>query len=76
VSVTHAKGFLAAGLEIGLKNSGGKDLAIVQNVGPRKAAAVVFTGNRAQANPIIWSKQVIADGVVEAIILNSGGANC
>jgi glutamate N-acetyltransferase / amino-acid N-acetyltransferase len=76
VSVTHAKGFLAAGLEIGLKKSGGKDLAIVQNVGPRKAAAVVFTSNRAQANPILWSKQVIADGVVEAIILNSGGANC
>jgi len=76
VSVTHARGFLAAGLEVGLKKSGGRDLAIVQNVGPSKAAAVVFTGNRAQANPIIWSKQVIADGVVEAIILNSGGANC
>ena len=76
MSVTHARGFLAAGLEVGLKKSGGRDLAIVQNVGPSKAAAVVFTGNRAQANPIIWSKQVIADGVVEAIILNSGGANC
>ena len=76
MSVTHPKGFLAAGLEVGLKKSGGRDLAIVQNVGPSKAAAVVFTSNRAQANPIIWSKQVIADGVVEAIILNSGGANC
>ena len=76
MSVTHAKGFLAAGLEVGLKKSGGRDLAIVQNVGPNKAAAVVFTSNRAKANPIIWSQQVIADGVVEAIILNSGGANC
>jgi glutamate N-acetyltransferase/amino-acid N-acetyltransferase len=76
VSVTAAKGFIAAGLEIGLKHSGGKDLAIVQNLGPAKAAAVVFTSNRAKANPIIWSQQVIADGVVEAIILNSGGANC
>jgi len=76
MSVTQAKGFIAAGLTVGLKKSGGKDLAIVQNVGPKKAAAVVFTSNRAKANPIIWSQQVIADGVVEAIILNSGGANC
>jgi glutamate N-acetyltransferase/amino-acid N-acetyltransferase len=76
VSVTAAQGFVATGLEIGLKNSGGKDLALVQNLGPTKAAAVVFTSNRAKANPIIWSQQVIADGVVEAIILNSGGANC
>ena len=76
MSVTAAQGFVATGLEIGLKNSGGKDLAIVQNLGPSRAAAVVFTSNRAKANPIIWSQQVIADGVVEAIILNSGGANC
>ena len=76
MSVTHAKGFIATGLEVGLKKSGGKDVAIVQNVGPRKAAAVVFTSNRAKANPIIWSQQVAADGVVEAIVLNSGGANC
>jgi glutamate N-acetyltransferase/amino-acid N-acetyltransferase len=76
MSVTHAKGFAAAGLEIGLKKSGGKDLAIVQNLGPSSAAAVVFTSNRAKANPIIWSQQVIADGIVSAIVLNSGGANC
>jgi glutamate N-acetyltransferase/amino-acid N-acetyltransferase len=76
VSVTAAGGFVATGLEVGLKKSGGKDLAIVQNLGPTKTAAVVFTSNRAKANPIIWSQQVIADGVVEAIILNSGGANC
>jgi glutamate N-acetyltransferase / amino-acid N-acetyltransferase len=76
VSVTAASGFVATGLEVGLKKSGGKDLAIVQNLGPLKAAAVVFTSNRAKANPILWSQQVIADGIVEAIILNSGGANC
>ncbi len=76
MSVTAAQGFVATGLEIGLKSSGGKDLALVQNLGPSKAAAVVFTSNRAKANPILWSQQVIADGIVEAIILNSGGANC
>ena len=76
MSVTAAQGFVATGLEIGLKHSGGKDLALVQNLGPSKAAAVVFTSNRAKANPILWSQQVITDGIVEAIILNSGGANC
>ena len=76
MSVTHAKGFIATGLETGLKHSGGKDLALVQNLGPRTAAAVVFTSNRAKANPILWSQQVIADGIVSAIVLNSGGANC
>ena len=76
MTVTVAKGFLAAGVKAGLKASGNKDLALVVNQGPLKSAAVVFTTNRCQANPIIWSKQVIADGEVSAIVLNSGGANC
>jgi glutamate N-acetyltransferase/amino-acid N-acetyltransferase len=76
VSVTAAKGFEAAGVEAGLKASGGLDFALVVNRGPLQNAAAVFTRNRAQANPIIWSKQVVADGTVSAIVLNSGGANC
>ena len=76
MTVTVAKGFLAAGVRAGLKASGNKDLALVVNQGPLKSAAAVFTTNRCQANPIIWSKQVIADGEVSAIVLNSGGANC
>jgi glutamate N-acetyltransferase/amino-acid N-acetyltransferase len=74
--VTHAAGFDAAGIPIGLKSSGNPDLALVVNRGPRQNAAAVFTSNRAKANPIIWSQQVIADGTVSAIVLNSGGANC
>ena len=76
MSVTAAKGFLAAGVACGLKKSGNKDLAVVQNIGPLKAAASVFTSNRCQANPVIWSKQVMVDGEVSAVVLNSGGANC
>lgn len=76
MSVTAAKGFEASGVEAGLKSSGGLDLALVVNRGPLMNAAAVFTSNRALANPIIWSKQVIADGTVSAIVLNSGGANC
>jgi glutamate N-acetyltransferase/amino-acid N-acetyltransferase len=76
MTVTAAKGFVAAGVRAGIKKSGNRDLALVQNLGPLNAAAAVFTSNRCQANPIIWSKQVILDGQVSAIVLNSGGANC
>ncbi|MEN9730846.1 MAG: hypothetical protein RL488_156 [Actinomycetota bacterium] len=76
MSVTAAKGFLAAGVRAGLKKSGNPDLALVQNVGPIKSAAAVFTSNRALANPVLWSKEVIKDGLLEAVVLNSGGANC
>jgi glutamate N-acetyltransferase/amino-acid N-acetyltransferase len=76
MSVTHAAGFLAGGIAAGIKASGNKDLALVHNQGPLNAAAAVFTSNRAQANPIIWSREVIKDGQVSAIVLNSGGANC
>ncbi len=76
MSVTAAQGFEAAGVAVGLKSTGKKDVAVVVNRGPRKAAAAVFTSNRAKANPILWSQQAIADGVAEAVVLNSGGANC
>jgi glutamate N-acetyltransferase / amino-acid N-acetyltransferase len=76
VSVTAPAGFTAAGVACGLKSSGDADLALIVNTGPRDAAAAVFTSNRAQANPIIWSRQAIADGRARAIVLNSGGANC
>ena len=76
MTVTVAKGFVAGAVHAGLKKSGNLDLALVVNQGKLNAAAVVFTTNRCQANPIIWSKEVIKDGQVSAIILNSGGANC
>ncbi|MEO8262139.1 MAG: bifunctional glutamate N-acetyltransferase/amino-acid acetyltransferase ArgJ [Pseudolysinimonas sp.] len=76
MSVTHASGFEAAGIAVGLKSNGNPDLALVVNRGPLQHAAAVFTSNRAKANPIIWSQQAIADGRVSAIVLNSGGANC
>ena len=76
MTVTVAKGFLAAGVHAGLKKTEKLDLALVVNEGPLKSAAAVFTSNRCQANPIIWSKQAIADGEIGAIVLNSGGANC
>lgn len=76
MSVTAPAGFEAAGVAVGLKSTGQPDVAVVVNRGPRKVGAAVFTSNRAKANPIIWSQQVVADRIVEAVVLNSGGANC
>jgi glutamate N-acetyltransferase/amino-acid N-acetyltransferase len=76
MSVTHPAGFRAAGVSAGLKSSGGLDLALVVNDGPTHDAASVFTANRCKANPVLWSQEVVKDGVVRAVVLNSGGANC
>lgn len=76
MSVTAAKGFLAASVDAGLTVREGPNLTLVVNSGPSQAAAAVFTTNRATAHPIRWSKQAISDGQATAVVLNSGGANC
>ena len=75
MSVTFAQGFKAAGVAAGLKKSGNKDIAIVHNLGPAYVAAAQFTSNRVKAAPVKWSEQVLVDGRVDAVLLNSGGAN-
>jgi glutamate N-acetyltransferase/amino-acid N-acetyltransferase len=76
MSITHPRGIRAAGIPIGLKSTGARDLALVVNDGPRFDSASVFTANRCKANPVLWSEQVVKDGTVRAVVLNSGGANC
>ncbi len=75
MSVTAAAGFRASGVMVGLKASGLPDVALVVNDGPTFAAAGVFTTNRVQAAPVMWSRQVLSSGRLRAIVLNSGGAN-
>jgi glutamate N-acetyltransferase / amino-acid N-acetyltransferase len=76
VSVTAAQGFRASGVTAGLKPSGKPDVALVVNDGPLDVAAGVFTTNRCAAHPVLWSRQVLADGRARSVVLNSGGANC
>ena len=75
MSVTTPRGFRAAGVTAGLKESGQPDVAVVINDGPSAAAAGVFTTNRVKAAPVLWSQQVLQGGQVRAVVLNSGGAN-
>ncbi|MGY1643644.1 bifunctional glutamate N-acetyltransferase/amino-acid acetyltransferase ArgJ [Geodermatophilus sp. SYSU D00703] len=75
MTVTAPQGFRAAGVAAGLKSTGANDVALVVNDGPDDAAAAVFTTNRFPAAPVQWSRQVLATGRVQAVALNSGGAN-
>ncbi|MBO4273038.1 bifunctional glutamate N-acetyltransferase/amino-acid acetyltransferase ArgJ [Microbispora triticiradicis] len=75
MSVTAPLGFRAAGVVAGIKSGGARDLALVVNDGPSRAAAGVFTRNRFKAAPVLWSAQVLDGGRVRAVVLNSGGAN-
>ena len=75
MSVTAAAGFRASGITAGLKVSGLPDLALVVNDGPLQSAAGVFTSNRVQAAPVVWTRQVVKGGRLRAVVLNSGGAN-
>ena len=74
MTVTAARGFRAAGVAAGLKREG-RDVALVVNDGPDHHAAGVLTRNRVQAAPVLWTRQVLVDGRVDAVLLNSGGAN-
>ena len=73
--VTAPAGFRATGIAAGIKASGNLDLALVFNEGPDYAAAGVFTRNQVKAAPVLWTQQVLSDGRLRAVVLNSGGAN-
>ena len=69
------QGFRGSGLAAGIKKSGAKDLALIVNEGPIKFGTAVFTSNKIVAAPVTWSRTVVKDHEVSAILLNSGGAN-
>ncbi len=68
-------GFKAAGIAAGLKKKGKKDLGLMVSEIPATVAGV-FTRNRVKAAPVILDRRRIKTGVCQAIIVNSGNANC
>jgi glutamate N-acetyltransferase/amino-acid N-acetyltransferase len=69
------QGFVGAACAAGLKSTGALDLTLIENTGPSYFGTAVFTSNKVVAAPVIWSKQVVKDQIVRAVVLNSGGAN-
>ncbi len=72
-NITNVRGITCWGAHTGVKSMR-RDLAIIYSRVPASAAAV-FTQNQVVAAPVILSKQHIADGKAQAIVINAGNAN-
>ena len=68
-------GFKASGLAAGIKKKGEKDLGLMVSRVPATVAGV-FTKNQVKAAPVVLDRRRIKTGVCQAIIVNSGNANC
>jgi glutamate N-acetyltransferase/amino-acid N-acetyltransferase len=75
MNIVECKGFKAAGIAAGIKKNQKKDLGLIFSEVPANAAAV-FTRNLVQAAPIVLDRQRIKNGCCQALIVNSGNANC
>jgi len=73
-TITAPKGFLAAGVQCGIKKSGKADLALLVCPAGAKAAAV-FTTNKIVSAAVTISKKHIKSRNVSAVVVNSGNAN-
>jgi len=69
------KGFKVTGVASGLKKNGGKDLGLIYSEVPATVAGV-FTKNLVQAAPVLLDRERIKSGKCQAVIVNSGNANC
>jgi glutamate N-acetyltransferase/amino-acid N-acetyltransferase len=72
--ITAPQGFVANGVHCGIKR-GKKDLALVATDRPYPAVGV-FTTNKAAAACVRLCKAHLADETAQAIMINSGNANC
>jgi len=72
--VCSAKGFRAAGVAAQIKYKGRNDVALLVADEPC-AAAAVFTTNKVAAAPVLYDREIVAGGRVQAILANSGCAN-
>lgn len=72
--VTAPIGFAASGVSCGIKKRG-KDLALIVSNRPA-AVAGTLTVNRLRAPCVEWAEKVLRSGTAQAIVANSGNANC
>ena len=69
------RGFRFSGVHGGIKKKGRRDFALIVADRPCTCAAV-FTQNRCAAAPVVVSREHVASGRLQAIMINSGNANC
>lgn len=69
------QGFSTYATTAGIKASGNPDMALIINNGPRYDAAAVFSRNKVVASPLKLTRKHVGDGVLRAVLFNSGNAN-
>src|SRR3990167_5047682 len=74
-SITSPAGYRASGMACGIKKSGKPDLALIYSE-ISAVCAGVFTKNSIKAAPLIVSMEHLRHNSAQAIIINSGNANC
>ena len=73
--VCAAKGFTAWGVHCGIRaNRTKRDLSLIYSE-KKASAAAVYTTNLVKGAPLVVTKNHIADGFAQAVIVNSGNAN-
>lgn len=68
-------GFKMAGVACGLKKNNQMDLGLIYSEAPANVAGV-FTRNKIKAAPVLLDQMRIQSGICQAVIANSGNANC
>ncbi|HPQ66618.1 MAG TPA: bifunctional glutamate N-acetyltransferase/amino-acid acetyltransferase ArgJ, partial [bacterium] len=71
---TAARKFVAAGISCGIKSEDVLDLALLVSLRPASAAGA-YTTNSAAAAPVRLCRERLADGALQAVVVNSGAAN-
>ncbi len=72
--ITAPQGFKAAGVVAQVRKKGRRDVALIFSDVPAVAAGL-FTRNLVKAAPVLVSREHLADGKAQAVVVNSGIAN-
>ena len=69
------KSFKFAGVCAGIKKKKNRDLGLIYTEKPVSSAAL-FTQNQVVAAPVILGRKTMEKGLLQAVLVNSGNANC
>jgi glutamate N-acetyltransferase/amino-acid N-acetyltransferase len=69
------KGFRAAGVACGIKESGARDLGMIVSDAPETTSAARFSRSGAQSAPVLVTREHARLDALRAVLVNSGNAN-
>ncbi len=69
------RGFRAAGVACGIKESGALDLGLLVSDAPRTTSAARFTRSGTQSAPVLLCREHVTLNEIRGVVVNSGNAN-